>query len=100
MNDLVVLPVVLVLIAVATDQSSGIGGWSAFMLKLLLLGPAIGFAVGGAGSWVMSWMDKKMSIRSEHQSLYVVGWCWPHIPRRRQRVGTGSWVPLPPVWPW
>jgi len=73
MNDLVVLPVVLVLIAVATDQSSGIGGWSAFMLKLLLLGPAIGFAVGGAGSWVMSWMDKKMSIRSEHQSLYGVG---------------------------
>lgn len=67
------LPVVLVLIAVATDQSSGIGGWSAFMLKLLLLGPAIGFAVGGAGSWVMSWMDKKMSIRSEHQSLYGVG---------------------------
>ncbi len=73
MNDLVVLPVVLVLIAVATDQSSGIGGWSVFLVKLLLLGPAIGFAVGGAGSWVMSWMDKKMSIRTEHQSLYGVG---------------------------
>jgi NhaP-type Na+/H+ or K+/H+ antiporter len=73
MNDLVVLPVVLVLIAVATDQGSGIGGWSVFLVKLLLLGPAIGFAVGGAGSWVMSWMDKKMTIRSEHQSLYGVG---------------------------
>jgi NhaP-type Na+/H+ or K+/H+ antiporter len=73
MNDLVVLPVVLVLIAVATDQGSGIGGWSVFLVKLLLLGPAIGFAVGGAGSWVMSWMDRKMTIQSEHQSLYGVG---------------------------
>ncbi|MCI0829262.1 MAG: cation:proton antiporter, partial [Chloroflexi bacterium] len=73
MNDLVVLPVVLVLIAVATDQGSGIGGWSIFLVKLLLLGPAIGFAVGGLGSWVMNWMDKKMTIRREHQSLYGVG---------------------------
>ncbi|MCH7735898.1 MAG: cation:proton antiporter [Chloroflexi bacterium] len=73
MNDLVVLPVVLVLIAVATDQGSGIGGWSVFLVKLLLLGPAIGFAIGGLGSWVMSWMDGKMTIRREHQSLYGVG---------------------------
>ncbi|MCH8831339.1 MAG: cation:proton antiporter [Chloroflexi bacterium] len=73
MNDLVVLPVVLVLIAVATDQGSGVGGWSVFLVKLLLLGPAIGFAVGGLGSWVMNWMDKKMTIRREHQSLYGVG---------------------------
>ncbi|PKB71834.1 MAG: hypothetical protein BZY87_03710 [SAR202 cluster bacterium Io17-Chloro-G6] len=73
MNDLVVLPVVLVLIAVATDQGSGIAGWTVFLAKLLLLGPAIGFAIGGVGSWVMSWMDKRMTIRQEHQSLYGVG---------------------------
>ena len=73
MNDLVVLPVVLVLIAVATDQGSSVGGWSVFLTKLLVLGPAIGFAVGGIGSWLMGWMDKKMTIRREHQSLYGVG---------------------------
>ena len=73
MNDLVVLPVVLVLIAVATDQGSGIGAWSVFLTKLLVLGPAIGFAVGGLGSWLMNWMDRKMTIRREHQSLYGVG---------------------------
>lgn len=73
MNDLVVLPVVLVLIAVATDQGGSTGGWAVFLVKLLVLGPAIGFAVGGLGSWVMSWMDRKMTIRSEHQSLYGVG---------------------------
>jgi len=73
MNDLVVLPVVLVLIAVATDQGSSASGWSVFLTKLLLLGPAIGFAVGGLGSWLMNWMDAKMPIRREHQSLYGVG---------------------------
>lgn len=73
MNDLVVLPVVLVLIAVATDQGGSAGGWVVFLVKLLILGPAIGFAVGGAGSWLMNWMDKKMTIRREHQSLYGVG---------------------------
>ena len=73
MNDLVVLPVVLVLIAVATDQGGGAGGWVLFLFKLLVLGPVIGFAVGGFGSWIMSWMDKKLTIRREHQSLYGVG---------------------------
>ncbi len=73
MNDLVVLPVVLVLIAVATDQGSTVGGWSVFLVKLLLVGPAIGFAVGGFGSWLMSWIDSRMSIRREHQSLFGVG---------------------------
>ena len=73
MNDLVVLPVVLVLIAVATDQGGSVGGWLIFLIKLLLLGPVIGFAVGGLGSWVMNWMDEKITIRREHQALYGVG---------------------------
>ena len=73
MNDLIVLPVVLVLIAVATDQGGGAGEWVVFLAKLLVLGPAIGFAVGGAGSWLMRRMDEEMSIRREHQSLFGVG---------------------------
>ncbi len=71
MNDLVLLPVVLVLIAVATDQGGSAGGWVVFLIKLL--GPVIGFAVGGIGSWVMNWMDEKLTTRREHQSLYGVG---------------------------
>ena len=73
MNDMVVLPVVLVLIAVATDQGGGASGWVVFLFKLLVVGPVIGFAVGGFGSWVMDWMDKKLTIRREHQSLFGVG---------------------------
>tara|TARA_B110000263_G_C14868976_1_gene312113 strand:- start:118 stop:387 length:270 start_codon:yes stop_codon:yes gene_type:complete len=50
MNDLVVLPVLLVLIAVATDQAGGTTDWAIFLVKLLVLGSVIGFAVGGVGS--------------------------------------------------
>ena len=63
----------LVLIAVATHQGSDALGWAGFVAKLLLLGPIIGFAVGGVGSWLMTQMDTRMGIRREHQALYGVG---------------------------
>ena len=89
MNDLVVLPVVLVLIAVATDQGGSPAGWLVFLIKLLLLGPVIGFAVGGLGSWVMNWMDEKITIRREHQSLYGVGLVLPSYSAATAAGGDG-----------
>ncbi len=73
MNDLVVLPVVLILIAVAGSETGGVGGWVDFLARLLLLGPAIGFAIGGGGSWLMARVDDKWPIRREHQALYGLG---------------------------
>ena len=61
-NDLVVLPVILVLIAMAGHEGGDAPGWAAFMAKLLLLGPAIGFGLGAAGSWLMTKMDASMGI--------------------------------------
>ena len=43
------------------------------MAKLLVLGPAIGFALGASGSWLMTKVDAKMGIRQEHQALFGVG---------------------------
>ncbi len=73
MNDLVVLPVVLVLIAVAKSEMGGGGEWTVFLAKLLVMGPAIGFVVGGAGSWLMSRADARFGVRREHQALYGIG---------------------------
>ena len=56
-NDLVVLPVILVLIAVAGHQGGDAPVWAIFMAKLLVLGPAIGFALGASGSWLMTKVD-------------------------------------------
>lgn len=73
MNDIVVLPVILILIAVAQDSASDVTGWLTFFLKLLLVGPIIGLAIGGIGSWLISKIDARMGIRREYQALYGVG---------------------------
>lgn len=72
-NDVVVLPVILILIAVAGKEVSGLSEWTDLLAKLLLLGPAIGFAVGGLGSWLMAKVDAKTGVRREYQALYGVG---------------------------
>jgi NhaP-type Na+/H+ or K+/H+ antiporter len=72
-NDLVVLPIVLVLIALARGQGGGVSYWLTFLGQVFLLGPVIGFAVGGAGAWLMSRIDARMGIRREHQALFGVG---------------------------
>ena len=60
-------------IAIAKAEASTAGGWALLLGKLLVLGPAIGFAIGALGAWLMSWMDKRFGIRREYQSLYGMG---------------------------
>jgi NhaP-type Na+/H+ or K+/H+ antiporter len=72
-NDVVVLPVVLVTIAVMKAEASSFGGWALVLGKLLVLGPAVGFAIGALGSGLMARMDRKFGIRREYQSLYGMG---------------------------
>jgi NhaP-type Na+/H+ or K+/H+ antiporter len=73
MNDIVVLPVILILIAVAQEEVGSIGGWAPFLSRLLLVGPLIGFAIGGVGAWLMARISNHMNIRLEYQALYGIG---------------------------
>ena len=72
-NDIVVLPVILVLIGVAQSQMVDLNGWATFLIRLLLVGPLIGFAVGGLGSWLIARVDAMTGVRREYQALYGVG---------------------------
>ncbi|MGH2689896.1 MAG: cation:proton antiporter [Actinomycetota bacterium] len=72
-NDLIVLPLVLVLIAVSTRGAGTAGEWVLFGMRLLVIGPAAGFAVGGIGAWLMARADARFSVRREYQALYGVG---------------------------
>jgi NhaP-type Na+/H+ or K+/H+ antiporter len=72
-NDIIVLPVILMLIAIAQAKINDASGWTLFLTRLLVLGPVIGFAVGGFGSWLMNRIDARMNIRLEYQSLYGIG---------------------------
>jgi NhaP-type Na+/H+ or K+/H+ antiporter len=72
-NDIVVLPILLVLIAIAHADLGGPAEWLVFLGQLFVLGPAAGFAVGAAGAWTMGWVDRRFRIRREYQSLYGIG---------------------------
>ena len=72
-NDLIVLPPILILVAVATHEASGTLSWLAFLGELLLVGPIAGAAVGLAGAWLMSVVDERYPVRREWQALYGIG---------------------------
>ena len=72
-NDIVVLPIILVLIAIAQARLGDATSWLVFLGQLFLLGPLVGFLVGGAGSWIIGRVDAHLSIRREYQALYGVG---------------------------
>jgi NhaP-type Na+/H+ or K+/H+ antiporter len=72
-NDVVVLPIVLVTIAISRARASTLGEWAVLFGKLLVLGPAIGFAVGALGAWLMTRLDRRYGIRREYQALFGMG---------------------------
>ena len=73
MNDVVVLPVVLILIAISQASLHGPLAWLGFLASLLLLSPVVGLVVGGVGAWLMGRADARFSIRREYQALYGLG---------------------------
>jgi NhaP-type Na+/H+ or K+/H+ antiporter len=73
MNDIVVLPIVLILIAVLMAEVGGALEWLRFLAQLLILSPLVGTVVGGVGAWLMGRADARFGIRREYQALYGIG---------------------------
>ncbi|MCE7984740.1 MAG: hypothetical protein DYG89_26510 [Caldilinea sp. CFX5] len=71
MNDIVVLPIVLTLIALLRT-ANGIN-WAMFLFQILILSPLVGLVVGGVGAWLMGRTDAYFGIRREYQALYGIG---------------------------
>lgn len=72
-NDVVVLPILLVLIALANAEAGGLAEWLGFAAQVFLLGPFVGFVVGAGGAWLMSQADAKFGVSREYQALYGIG---------------------------
>ncbi|MGH9159469.1 MAG: cation:proton antiporter [Vicinamibacteraceae bacterium] len=73
MNDLVVLPIVLVLIALLTGRASGAADWAGLLVRLLVVSPLVGLIVGGVGARLVGAVDRRFPIRLEFQALYGIG---------------------------
>jgi NhaP-type Na+/H+ or K+/H+ antiporter len=72
-NDIVVLPTLLILIALANDEASGVGGWAILIFEVLVLGPVVGFVIGAGAAYLMSRADRRYAVNEVYQSLYGVG---------------------------
>ena len=72
-NDIVVLPTLLILIALANAEASGAAGWAILVGEVLILGPVIGFAIGAGAAWLMSKADERFGVSEVYQSLYGIG---------------------------
>jgi NhaP-type Na+/H+ or K+/H+ antiporter len=72
-NDIVVLPTVLILIAIANAQAGGLLDWSEFLVKLLVLGPLAGAVVGAVGGWAIGKADERFGIGKVYEALYGIG---------------------------
>lgn len=72
-NDIVALPILLILIAIGTQPAKPPEEWAVLLGQLLLVGPLAGFAVGAAGSWIVGRVNRRIPIGLEYQALYGVG---------------------------
>jgi NhaP-type Na+/H+ or K+/H+ antiporter len=73
MNDIIILPVILLLIAVVQGQVGNLSSWPVFLTRLLLLGPLIGLATGVMGAWLLKRVDDLIGVRLEYQALFGLG---------------------------
>jgi NhaP-type Na+/H+ or K+/H+ antiporter len=72
-NDIVVLPILLVLAAIARAEVGGAADWALFLARILIIAPLVGFAIGGLGSWAIGQVDARLGVRREYQALFGLG---------------------------
>ena len=72
-NDVIVLPLLLVLISLATGEENSARDWVEFAASLYLLGPLIGVGVAFVAIKALSWLRRGTLIRRDYESIYSIG---------------------------
>ena len=72
-NDIVVLPLILILSTIALGQTGGASDWMSMLARLFLLGPVAGAVVGFASVWLIENLRSRTPISREYRALYGVG---------------------------
>lgn len=74
LNDVVLLPVVLVAMAFMAQQGpADAQAWAKLGLNLFILGPGAGVAVGLVGVAALDLIRKRLGVRRDYESLYSLG---------------------------
>ncbi len=72
-NDIVVLPLILILSTIALGQTGAATDWMAMLVRLFILGPLAGAAVGFLSVWLIENIRSQYPISREYRALYGVG---------------------------
>src|SRR5439155_632528 len=72
-NDIVVLPILLVLATIALGQTGGAADWLNLLGRLFILGPLAGAAVGFISIWLIERVRDRVPISREYRALYTIG---------------------------
>jgi NhaP-type Na+/H+ or K+/H+ antiporter len=74
LNDVVLLPIVLVAMVLSgTGQGFTPQGWSRMGIQLFLLGPGAGVVVGLLGVAALDLVRRRIGVRRDYESLYSLG---------------------------
>jgi sodium/hydrogen antiporter len=76
LNDVVLLPIVLVALALLGGPDAPPPQGSRLALDLFLLGPGAGVLVGLFGLATLDLMRRRMGVRRDYESLYSLGICF------------------------
>lgn len=72
-NDIIVLPLTLLLAALAAEAGRDASDWVRFALGLLVLGPLVGVGIAIAGIRAVAFLRARSLITTEYESLYSIG---------------------------
>jgi NhaP-type Na+/H+ or K+/H+ antiporter len=72
-NDLVVLPIILVVAVIALGQAGSAAAWAARLGRLFLLGPLVGAVVTATYVWLMRQARARTTITPEYRAIGGVG---------------------------
>jgi NhaP-type Na+/H+ or K+/H+ antiporter len=74
LNDVVLLPIVLVGMAILTsDEPLSGGDWGRLALSMLVLSPGAGIAVGLIGVKILEFVRARSGVRRDYESIYSLG---------------------------
>jgi sodium/hydrogen antiporter len=73
LNDVVLLPVVLVAMVFLDQGSPGSAGFARLGLELFILGPGAGVLIGLLGVAALDLIRKRLGVRRDYESLYSLG---------------------------